>query len=160
MAVAVFSRVGARLKSAQMDLDALRLELARRYSVHVDPRALATLAADKRIRRPDLDVLVAIAGVLAVPVDAFFAWACFFCNRYKSGRPRPRGSTRLYDPRGDTWTLHFAFSRTKGYVVIVGLTAIGRETVRALNFHGGGEELLGVGLAQRGQKKGQDAALC
>lgn len=70
MAVAVFSRVGARLKSAQMDLDALRLELARRYSVHVDPRALATLAADKRIRRPDLDVLVAIAGVLAVPVDA------------------------------------------------------------------------------------------
>ncbi len=82
-----------------------------------------------------------------------FAWACFFCNRYKSGRPRPRGSTRLYDPRGDTWTRHFAFSRTKGYVVIVGLTAIGRETVRALNFHGGGEE---GALAERATMIGRD----
>lgn len=70
MAVAVFSRVGARLKFAHMDLDALRLELARRYSMQVDPRALAALAADERIQRPDVEVLVAIAGVLAVPVDA------------------------------------------------------------------------------------------
>lgn len=69
-----------------------------------------------------------------------FAWACFFCNRHKSGTPRPRGSTRLYDPRIDTWTRHFAYSRTKGYVVIVGRTPIGRETVRALKFHEGGEE--------------------
>jgi len=70
MAVTVFSRVGARLKFAHMDLDALRLELARRYSMHADPRALAALAADERIQRPDVEVLVAIADVLAVPVDA------------------------------------------------------------------------------------------
>lgn len=69
-----------------------------------------------------------------------FAWSCFFCNRYKGGQRRPRGTTRLYDPRHDTWPRHFGYSPTKGYMVIVGLTEIGRETIRSLKFHEGGEE--------------------
>ena len=69
-----------------------------------------------------------------------FAWACFFCNNAKGGRPRPRSETRLFDPRYDQWPRHFAFSPTKGYGVIIGLTAIGAETVRVLQFHGGGPE--------------------
>jgi len=69
-----------------------------------------------------------------------FAWSCSFCNNAKGGRPRPRTHTRVFDPRFDHWPGHFAFSATKGYVVIIGLTAVGHETVRAMGFHAGGEE--------------------
>jgi hypothetical protein len=47
---------------------------------------------------------------------------------------------RLFDPRFDQWPEHFAFSPTKGYGVIIGLTAIGAETVRAMRFHESGPE--------------------
>lgn len=69
MVTAVFSRVGTRLRAVNMDLDALRAELAHRYGVTADPRALAALAADTRMQRPDLELLVAIARVFAVSVD-------------------------------------------------------------------------------------------
>ena len=69
---------------------------------------------------------------------ANFAWACFFCNNAKGGRPRPRTALRLFDPRFDHWPDHFAYSPTKGYGVILGLTSIGAETVRVLQFHAGG----------------------
>lgn len=71
---------------------------------------------------------------------ANFAWSCFFCNNAKGGRPRPRTLRRLFDPRFDLWPDHFAYSPTKGYGVILGLTAIGAETVRVLQFHAGGAE--------------------
>jgi len=71
---------------------------------------------------------------------ANFAWSCFFCNNAKGGRPRPRAPRRLFDPRFDLWPDHFAYSPTKGYGVILGLTAIGAETVRVLQFHAGGAE--------------------
>ncbi|MCA1599276.1 MAG: HNH endonuclease [Chloroflexi bacterium] len=69
-----------------------------------------------------------------------FAWSCFFCNNAKGGRRHLRTATRVFDPRFDHWPKHFAFSRTSGPLVIVGLTAIGRETVRIMRFHAGGEE--------------------
>jgi len=69
-----------------------------------------------------------------------FAWSCSYCNDAKGGRPRPRIHTRVFDPRFDHWPDHFAFSSTKGYIVIVGLTAVGHETVRTMGFHAGGEE--------------------
>ena len=47
---------------------------------------------------------------------------------------------RLFNPRFDQWPEHVAFSPTKGYGVIIGLTPIGAETVRALQFHAGGPE--------------------
>jgi len=67
-----------------------------------------------------------------------FAWSCSFCNNAKGGRPRPRTHTRVFDPRFDHWPDHFAFSPTKGYIVIIGLTAVGYETVRVMRFHAGG----------------------
>ncbi len=69
-----------------------------------------------------------------------FAWSCSYCNDAKGGRPRPRTHARVFDPRFDHWPNHFAFSPAKGYIVIVGLTAVGHETVRTMGFHTGGEE--------------------
>jgi len=69
-----------------------------------------------------------------------FAWCCFFCNSAKGGRPRPRSEPRLFDPRYDHWPEHFAFSPTKGYGVLVGLTPAGAATAHALRFHSGGPE--------------------
>jgi hypothetical protein len=47
---------------------------------------------------------------------------------------------RFFDPRFDQWPEHFAFSRTKGPGVIIALTAVRAETVRAMRFHEGGPE--------------------
>jgi hypothetical protein len=47
---------------------------------------------------------------------------------------------RLFNPRFDQWPEHVAFSPTKGYGVIIALTAVGAETVRAMRFHAGGPE--------------------
>ncbi len=69
-----------------------------------------------------------------------YAWSCFFCNNAKGGRQRPRTDPRLFDPRFDHWPEHFAFSPTKGYGVILGITPIGAATVQALQFHAGGPE--------------------
>lgn len=69
-----------------------------------------------------------------------FAWSCSYGNGAKGGRPRTRTRTRVFDPRFDHWPKHFAFSRTGGPLVIVGLTASGRETARVMGFHTGGEE--------------------
>jgi len=68
-----------------------------------------------------------------------FAWSCYFCNNAKGGKLR-HGQQRLFDPRYEDWTDHFAFAPSKAYGIIVGLTDVGAETVRVLDFHQGGPE--------------------
>jgi hypothetical protein len=63
------------------------------------------------------------------------ALACFSCNRRKWDRrsgvdPQAGGEHQLFNPRNDRWNDHFAWS-VDG-LEIVGSTAIGRTTVKAL----------------------------
>jgi 5-methylcytosine-specific restriction endonuclease McrA len=64
------------------------------------------------------------------------AWACFECN-ISEGRdvasydPVTRLLTPLYNPRTDIWEQHFAFQGAR----IVGVSAIGRVTVRLLSLN-------------------------
>ena len=69
MALAVYSRVGSMLQAAGVDLAALRDEIAARYGLTIDLRALAALAQDGRVQRPDIEVLEAVALILRVRVD-------------------------------------------------------------------------------------------
>jgi hypothetical protein len=61
------------------------------------------------------------------------ALCCLHCNRHKgpniAGHDTATGDiVRLYHPRRDIWSEHFQLDGT----VVVGLTAIGRVTVRVL----------------------------
>lgn len=64
----------------------------------------------------------------------FQGWSdCIFCNRHKGPNlsgldPATRELTRLYNPRQDRWREHFAWQRA----VLIGLTAVGRTTIRVL----------------------------
>jgi len=65
-----------------------------------------------------------------------FAWACQFCNGHKSQKVAHyagRRSARLFDPRQDVWPDHFVFMHQ--YLLIHGLTDIGRATVEVLGFN-------------------------
>jgi hypothetical protein len=62
--------------------------------------------------------------------------ACNYCNLHKSSNltgiePQTQSITPLFNPRRDQWLEHFAFDAG----TIVGLTAIGRATVRVLNMN-------------------------
>ena len=64
------------------------------------------------------------------------AFACNQCNLHKgpnlSGIDPVSGSTiELFHPRRDSWTEHFTFQGA----MVVGLTALGRATVRVLNMN-------------------------
>jgi hypothetical protein len=64
------------------------------------------------------------------------ALACPWCNQHKGPNlagidPDTQALTRLYHPRRDRWAEHF---RWEGEV-LVGVTAIGRTTVRVLNIN-------------------------
>lgn len=66
------------------------------------------------------------------------ALACFSCNRRKWDRlrgvdPEVGGEHRLFNPRTDRWNDHFAWSADG--LEIVGSTAMGRATVRALEVN-------------------------
>ena len=70
--------------------------------------------------------------------EANFWLACSPCNQHKSDRiaaldPTTGERVRLFDPRRQTWSDHFEWS-TDGDR-IVGLTAIGRATVVALQLN-------------------------
>jgi hypothetical protein len=69
---------------------------------------------------------------------ANLALACRACNLYKadqvSGRDDETGAEiRLFDPRSQTWTEHFAIDATTG--AIRGTTAVGRVTVACLQMN-------------------------
>jgi hypothetical protein len=64
------------------------------------------------------------------------ALACADCNLHNGSDlagidPRSDQLTPLYHPRRDTWREHFAWEGVR----IVGLTAIGRTTVRVLDLN-------------------------
>ena len=68
---------------------------------------------------------------------ANLALACMHCNLHKSSDlsgidPAGGAMTRLFHPRRDRWEEHFAFQGA----LIVGLTPVGRTTVRTLNMNG------------------------
>jgi hypothetical protein len=69
------------------------------------------------------------------------ALACHGCNMFKSNRieffDAATGKTvKLFNPRNDVRDEHFSW--TSDYAEIVGLTAIGRATVEALNLNRAG----------------------
>ncbi len=64
------------------------------------------------------------------------AWACPGCNLHKSDRievidPDTGGAAPLFNPRSGSWHAHFAWDDYQ----VIGLTAIGRATVSALNLN-------------------------
>ena len=64
--------------------------------------------------------------------------ACSLCNSHKSNRiaardPESNVVVRLFDPRRQTWAEHFRWSEQGD--VIVGLTAMGRATIAALELN-------------------------
>lgn len=71
--------------------------------------------------------------------DEINLWlACRLCNGYKGDQlevidPQTGQLTRLYNPRTQTWSDHFAWDDDK--IHIIGLTSIGRATVIALQLN-------------------------
>ena len=66
------------------------------------------------------------------------ALCCFACNRRKSGQidgrdPRSNKIVRLFNPRIHKWHEHFAWAKDK--LTIIGLTPIGRATVKTLELN-------------------------
>lgn len=64
--------------------------------------------------------------------------ACSRCNRAKSDRiqavdPITAQKVSLFNPVHDEWSQHFSWSKSAEH--IIGLTAIGRATVKALNMN-------------------------
>lgn len=64
------------------------------------------------------------------------AFSCFFCNSYKGPNlsgidPESREITRLFHPRRDAWSEHFAWNGA----VLVGRTGVGRTTIAVLNIN-------------------------
>ena len=64
------------------------------------------------------------------------AYACFDCNRHKGPNissidTQTKQLTRLFNPRTDIWTEHFSLHEAR----IVGVSAIGRVTVRLLQMN-------------------------
>jgi 5-methylcytosine-specific restriction endonuclease McrA len=69
-----------------------------------------------------------------------FAWSCPFCNGRKGqqvSRTVNRRTVRLFDPRHDDWPEHFVLVQHHLLYYIVGLTAVGEATARALDFNDG-----------------------
>jgi 5-methylcytosine-specific restriction endonuclease McrA len=66
------------------------------------------------------------------------ALACHGCNLFKSNKTEffdsaTEKTVRLFNPRIDDWTEHFAWS--SDFTEMVGLTAIGRATIEALKLN-------------------------
>jgi len=65
-------------------------------------------------------------------------WCCFWCNVYKQARTeakdwRSAHLVPLFHPRLDNWRDHFRWSRDS--TKIVGRTAVGRATIKALRLN-------------------------
>jgi 5-methylcytosine-specific restriction endonuclease McrA len=65
-------------------------------------------------------------------------WSCFWCNVYNQARiaapdPRTGHSAALFNPRADSWDHHFRWSSDA--TRIIGRTAVGRATVKALRLN-------------------------
>jgi len=73
MGVMVYSRLGDVLRARNLTVDDLQRQIAERFELAVDTRTLDRLARDERVRRPDLEIAAAAAGVLDVGLDDVFA---------------------------------------------------------------------------------------
>jgi HNH endonuclease len=65
-------------------------------------------------------------------------WSCFWCNAYKQTRtaaadPRTGHAVALFNPRSEGWHNHFRWSHDA--TRIIGRTAVGRATVKALRLN-------------------------
>src|SRR5260370_29636986 len=65
-------------------------------------------------------------------------WSGFWCNAFKQARtaapdPRTGQPVALFNPRADPWHDHFRWSRDA--TRIIGRTAVGRATVKALRLN-------------------------
>jgi hypothetical protein len=72
MSVAVYSRLGGLLRARGLDVEDLRQRIVADTGLEVNARALAGLASDKRVTRPDIEVAGAAATALAVRLDDLF----------------------------------------------------------------------------------------
>lgn len=66
------------------------------------------------------------------------ALACHGCNLKKSDKTEgfdtvSEENSRLFNPRKDVWKKHFGW--TQNYLIIVGLTPVGRVTVELMNLN-------------------------
>lgn len=66
------------------------------------------------------------------------AFSCYGCNRKKSDKlvfldPLNGESVRCFNPRTDDWTTHFVWSEVD--FLVIGITAIGRAAVEALDLN-------------------------
>ncbi len=80
------------------------------------------------------------------------ALACFRCNLHKGPNltsidPVTGNMARLFNPRQDAWNEHFTLRN----VQIVGLTPIGRATVRALSMNAAERMQLRAELMAQGE---------
>lgn len=76
-----------------------------------------------------------VSDQIADHVDNF-AWTCLYCNTAKGDRIQGRVGNRvarLFHPRRDVWEEHFMF--TDGFLLISGLSELGRATELALGFN-------------------------
>lgn len=69
-------------------------------------------------------------------VASNLALSCFLCNRHKGPNltgidPLSRKTTRLFNPRRHAWNRHFVWRGPE----LIGLTAIGRTTIRVLQIN-------------------------
>lgn len=64
------------------------------------------------------------------------ALSCFYCNSYKGPNiagidPETGELTRLFNPRRDQWSEHFAWNRPR----LLGRSAVGRTTISVLEIN-------------------------
>jgi hypothetical protein len=103
------------------------------------------LTAEQIIGRPmNIDHIVPEAKGGSTARDNLWL-ACRRCNEFKGSRthaddPMTGTEVPLFDPRRQSWTVHFAWSEDG--TEIVGLTAVGRATVAALRLNN--EEVVGA----------------
>ena len=80
------------------------------------------------------------------------ALACFRCNLHKGPNltgidPLTKTVVRLFNPRQDVWRTHFVLHD----VQIIGLTPIGRATIRVLNMNAADRVQLRAELKAQGE---------
>ena len=79
------------------------------------------------------------------------AWSCLPCNKHKgpnlSGIDPATGQVvRLFHPRRDRWTEHFAWGQAK----LIGLTPLGRATISVLKINRSDAILVREALMEEG----------
>ncbi|MCX6029771.1 MAG: HNH endonuclease signature motif containing protein [Chloroflexi bacterium] len=85
----------------------------------------------------DVDHIIPLAAGGATDTDNL-CLACASCNAFKGTKtravdPESRQEVALFDPRRQVWTEHFAWNEDN--TIIVGHTACGRATVKALQMN-------------------------